>query len=330
MHTHDLHHLRSLCRLQSTPGDEHAVLDYMKTVFTQSGYLVREHGIYAVTALSPGWKDGRPVLMACAHADSPGFVVSELESPHAGTAISLGSPDCTGLPQAVRIARGTGGHMPGRLSQLCPDRKAYRIESRGILHRGDRISYSPAYKGVSGDGLLHASFLDDRAGCWLLCRLAESGCACGVNLVLAVTCGEEMTGFGADVVAAHYRPDAVVCIDATYASEAQGIRMGMGPVVTASDKSTLLSPRICTALEARAKAAGVPLQFEYYNYSGTDARAFPAAGFCGPVYTMLLPTQGNHSPVETASVNDLLWMEQLLQAQACPEGVRALAGIWKA
>jgi putative aminopeptidase FrvX len=62
--------------------------------------------------------------------------------------------------------------------------------------------------------------------------------------------------------------------------------------------------------------AKVPIQFEAYNYSGTDARAFPAQGRTAPVIALLLPTRGNHSPIETADTDDLKHWEKAIKALA--------------
>jgi putative aminopeptidase FrvX len=67
------------------------------------------------------------------------------------------------------------------------------------------------------------------------------------------------------------------------------------------------------------------LQTEVYNYSGTDARAFPHQGLPAPVYALLLPTRGNHTPTETAHVADLhAWLD-LLHALLAPG---AGHGLW--
>ena len=65
------------------------------------------------------------------------------------------------------------------------------------------------------------------------------------------------------------------------------------------------------------QSARIPLQTEVYNYSGTDSRAFPHAGLSCPVYALLLPTTGNHSPCEEGNLND---------AAALVEGICMLAG----
>jgi len=98
------------------------------------------------------------------------------------------------------------------------------------------------------------------------------------RIVLGATAAEEMGGFGAAVLARHVQPDLAIVLDATYEAPAQGVRLGGGPVLTLSDASVLLAPARRDRVAAALAAAGVPLQTEVYNYSGTDARAFPLQG----------------------------------------------------
>jgi putative aminopeptidase FrvX len=123
-----------------------------------------------------------------------------------------------------------------------------------------------------------------------------------------------MGGFGAPVLARAVEADFVVCLDATYDNPAQGVRVGRGPVLTLSDASVLLGCRERDAVLAFAESAGVRLQTEVYNYSGTDARAFPHAGLPGRVLPLLLPTTGNHTPSEGAQRADVEGLLALLGA----------------
>ena len=123
--------------------------------------------------------------------------------------------------------------------------------------------------------------------------------------MLGATAAEETGGFGARVLAEKVRPDLAVVLDTTYASEEQDVRLGSGPVLTLSDASVLLSPALRDRVLGLMAEARVPLQTEVYNFSGTDARAFPQQGLSCPVLPVLVPTLGNHSPCETADQRDL-------------------------
>ena len=110
------------------------------------------------------------------------------------------------------------------------------------------------------------------------------------------------------------RPALTIVLDATYQNRAQRVEMGQGPVLTLSDRSVLIPPAWRDRLLAGFARAGIPLQTEVYNYSGTDARAFPLQGVFTPVLPLLIATTGNHTPRETADLRDA---EHVLRAIRC-------------
>jgi endoglucanase len=189
---------------------------------------------------------------------------------------------------------------------------------------GDRLCFHGALA-AAADGRLTGPFLDNRLGCAVLCELARrlATAATGVNVVLGATACEEMGGFGAPVLAQAIRPDLVICLDATYDSAETDVHLGGGPVLTLSDASVLLGCRERDRALEFAAAAGISLQTEVYNYSGTDARAFPHLGLPGRVYPLLLPTTGNHSPQETAARGDVEALLDLLGAVCAPRAWRS-------
>jgi endoglucanase len=173
---------------------------------------------------------------------------------------------------------------------------------------------------------MNSAFLDNRLGCYVLCALATRADLFGgeFRVVLGATASEEMGGFGARVLAAAVRPDLVVCLDATYEAPEQGVLLGQGPVLTLSDASVLLSCRRRDQVCRFFAGAGVALQTEVYNYSGTDARAFPRQGLPAPVLPLLVATRGNHSPVETAALDDV---RQTVRAVAAVAGSGVMGGM---
>ncbi len=295
------------------------------------GWTVQKHGDYAVTARDGGGSAGRPVLLVCAHMDSPGYAVDRLKLPAASRpgvvrfgVTELGSPEfagttakallktCRGRIEGVLHAGVAGEDGERDIVFECGADDALRAEAR----HGDRVCFAPAV--LSKGTLLEGSFLDNRLGCWMLLHLAEAVRAWRTRyeIVFGATASEELCGFGATVLAAQVRPDAVVVLDTTYEAECQGVRLGGGPVLTLSDAAVLLSPAVRDRVAGLMAGAGLPLQTEVYNFSGTDARAFPRLGLPCPVLPLLIATRGNHEPVETADSRDL---------EVWPEAIRVLA-----
>ncbi len=299
--------LFELLQCHSTPGDEGEVRDWLTADFETAGWTVERHGKYAVSAVWPTANADAPKVLVCAHMDSPGYSVSALQDGML-TCVRLGSPRFPGRQAEVLLKTGKR-RLPLTLRQdKDADREAaFTVKTRARAKPGDRLCFR-AQPQVVCDAYVLSPFLDNRIGCFVLSELAHRRALrqpLPVQLILGATTSEEMGGFGAPVLAAATRPDLVICLDATYADEAQEVLLGGGPVLTLSDASVILSPAERERLSRTFRRAGVPLQTEVYNYSGTDSRAFPHLGLPCPVLALLIATEGNHSPVERAALADI-------------------------
>ncbi|MDD5705587.1 MAG: hypothetical protein PHR35_06655 [Kiritimatiellae bacterium] len=325
--------LLELLACHATPGDEQEVRDLLERAWRGAGWKTLRLGDYAVAA-TPPVRARKPVLLVCAHMDSPGFAIDRLSvssrKPKAqarcwglttlgGAALhgnaAEGVLKCAAgkLPVVIR-KRGTDGK--GQPDLVCELTARTPSPAPGGVRHGDRVCFAPQPR-LRGHHI-HAAFLDNRLGCWLLAALPAlfASWRSRYNLVLGATACEEMGGFGASVLAHRVRPDLTIVLDATYVSPPQQVRMGRGPVLTITDASVLLSPARRDAVAAYLAEAGIPLQTEVYNYSGTDARAFPRQGLSGPVLPLLVPTTGNHSPSECADLRDVEALARAIQALA--------------
>lgn len=327
--------LQSLVACHSTPGDEAEACEALEARWRAAGWQVERFGEYAVAARRPGVARGRPVLLICAHLDSPGYAVDRLSLPPLPAApagvvrygvAELGSPELEGeAPAVLKTAAGRFAGVLRAASRRGEEPEvAFELAAeearRAAARRGDRVCFAPSL--ACEGALVRAPFLDNRLGCWALARLAAEAEAWRTpyEVVLGASASEEMCGFGARVLAQQVRPELAVVLDTTYESEEQEVRLGGGPVLTLSDTSVLLSPATRDRALGLMADAGLPLQTEVYNYSGTDARAFPLQGLPCPVLPLLLPTRGNHEPAETAHRRDI---------EAWPAAIRALAERFK-
>jgi len=321
--------LRALIAAHSTPGEESEVKAILLQSWRNSGWRVSPLGNYAVTAHQPPPSGARrPRLLICAHMDSPGFIVDRPAwsfPAETGTArvhiAPLGSPGFESECVAARL-KCRNGIFDGTIRQsvdgedgepeFCFQMAAAAADGTDLCI-GDRLCFAPVTGG--DDELITAPFLDNRLGCWMLAHLAAlpPGWNSRYEIILGATGCEEINGSGAQVLAAQVEADLVLGLDATYATEEQGVRLGGGAVITLSDASILLSLATRDHILQIMRAAGVPVQFEAYNYSGTDVRAFPMQGKTTPVLALLIPTRGNHSPCETAHRADLQHWEAAIK-----------------
>ena len=325
IHMPDIAKLLQLLTCHSTPGDEAEVRAVLERHWRAAGLRITGLGETAVMATLPRPAGKKPVLLITAHMDSPGFAIDRLPATAARKSAAgltrLGGAAFTGR-HVAGVLKTRSGKTPviirrlrrqdGELDYLCTPTPA-TCWPDDLCH-GDRVCF--ASQSACEGQLLAAPFLDNRLGCWMLAELAPQLAAwkSRYQIVLGATACEELGGFGAPVLARHVQPDLVIVIDATYEAPEQQVRLGGGPVLTLSDASILLSPSRRDQVRALLAAAHVPLQTEVYNFSGTDARAFPHQGLACPVLPLLLATTGNHSPRETTDLRDA---KALLNAIAC-------------
>ena len=292
-------------------------MDYLSQAWRSAGWNVSVLGRLALLARSPNWDDSRPTVLIDAHADSPGFSVQSTKDGLTSVAIPLGGPAFPSKKRTVPVVVDTAhGSVPGVLrrervpKQTGPHAWKYTLLTRTKVERADRVCWAGTPEQDKNE--IRAPFLDNRVGCFLLAEVARTLRDSHCNVLLAATTNEEFLGFGANAVAHNTRPDFVIALDTTYADQEQGVRRGAGPVLTMSDKSVCLSRAQWHALRALCRKWNVPLQNEIYNFAGTDAGAFPKAGLLCPTLPILIATDGNHSPLETASLSDIQALHTLL------------------
>ncbi len=301
--------LQQYCSFHATPGDENEVFDALMTRWKAQGLDTTRIGNYAVFA-QPGERKKADTLLLLAHADSPGFIVDAVLSETEIEVVVLGgiqAPRFAGSPLLLKTRDGLipcTYQAPDEKEQSWTKTEPLRVTLESpcsSVQKGDRLAWAPFWE--EKEGLVTSPFLDNRIACALVAEWYEAHAHLlnDVNVIVAASAMEEVTGFGANILAHAVHADAVISLDVTYESERQKVAMGNGPVITLSDTSVILSP----TLRDRLLTAPVPLQTEVYNYAGTDARAFPAQGIPTPVIPLLLATQGNHTPRETIAINDL-------------------------
>ncbi len=300
--------LQTLLHTHATPGDEHEIAELLAAAWQRSGLATRHLGARAVYADSAP-RSRKPVLLIAAHMDACGFAVDRFLARGFGLT-ALGYPSVTkaSTPAVLKTRAGlVEGTVRRTLHEGSPSTFSFHPKSKTCLdvRHGDRVAFAPSF---ARDGQTIASpFLDNRLGCWVLTLLAPMlrTWTSPYRIVLGATSSEEMCGHGAPALAHELRPHATLILDTTYANPDQRVKCGKGPVLTLSDASTLLSLNVRDHFIDLFKNASLPLQTEVYNFSGTDAKAFPLAGLPGPVVPLLLPTTGNHSALETAHLDDV-------------------------
>ncbi|MGM9986256.1 MAG: M20/M25/M40 family metallo-hydrolase [Bacillaceae bacterium] len=167
--------------------------------------------------------------------------------------------------------------------------------------------------------------LDNRTGQFIVAesfkRAVEKGAKIGIYA--ASTVNEETNMGGAHFVAARYEPTLAIACDVTFATDYPGVNrqkhgfvtLDGGPVLA---KGAPVHSGINKMLEKIANEEGIPLQYELTpRMTGTDADKMRVAGKGVPVALVSLSLRYMHSPVETASFDDIEKEIELLVAFLC-------------
>ncbi|MFC0523923.1 M20/M25/M40 family metallo-hydrolase [Pontibacillus salicampi] len=167
---------------------------------------------------------------------------------------------------------------------------------------------------ISGRGL------DNRTGAFIVAevlrRLSEKDIQVGVYA--ASTVNEETNMGGAYFAAAGLNPTMAIAVDVTFATDYPNVntrkygdvRLEKGPVLA---KGAPINRKINQLLEKAARSLDMKVQYELTpRMTGTDADKMRLTGRGVPISLVSLPLRYMHSPVETASMQDIEEEIQLL------------------
>jgi putative aminopeptidase FrvX len=167
---------------------------------------------------------------------------------------------------------------------------------------------------VSGRGL------DNRTGCFIVAEVLKK--LSKQQLKVAVygvsTVNEETNMGGAYFAASGIRPNIGIACDVTFATDYPGvnknkygdIKLDGGPVLA---KGAPINIKVNQLLEDTADKLNMNLQYELTpRTTGTDADKIRFTGQGVPIALVSLPLRYMHSPVETASLDDIEMEIELL------------------
>jgi putative aminopeptidase FrvX len=296
-----------------------------------------------VTARVKGTGDG-PTVAIVGHIDEIGLIVTHIDEKGYLYFIGVGGWDPVILVgQRVVLTtrdgevRGVVGKKPIHL--LKPDERKGAAEmkdlhidigardgdeAKALVRIGD-VAVIDAEPLELPNGRFVARAMDNRLGCFVAYEaarlVAEAGGAAG-DVVAVAAVQEEITFAGARTTAYSLRPDVVVVVDVTHATDAPGIDekengshpFGSGPVI---ERGSTMHPRVFDELVAAAEAEEIDHTLSASaRFTGTDADATHVARQGIPTGLISLPLRYMHSPVELVQLSDVLAGAQLIAAFA--------------
>lgn len=162
------------------------------------------------------------------------------------------------------------------------------------------------------DDLLASRSIDNRIGSFVALEVLRAVAAESPHRVTALIASREEIGLIGAVNAAHgMKPDVVIVLDVTHATDYPGaekkldnaIALGSGPVLT---RGASINDRVFRSLQAAGSAAGVDFTVQAAGRStGTDADGFRRSGIASAIGLVSLPNRYMHSPNEVVSLDDV-------------------------
>lgn len=176
---------------------------------------------------------------------------------------------------------------------------------------------------ISGRGL------DNRTGAFIVAEVLKKLSNKSLNVAVygVSTVNEETNMGGAYFAASGIRPNIGIACDVTFATDYPGVnknkygdvQLDGGPVLA---KGAPINIKVNKLLENTAEKLNMEIQYELTpRTTGTDADKIRLTGKGVPIALVSLPLRYMHSPVETASLNDIDQEIELLT-----EFIRSLTG----
>lgn len=274
-------------------------------------------------------------VMLEAHADEIGMIVRHISEDgfiHVG---KLGGSDPT-IARAKRVSihnkRGVVSGVVGNTAIHLQDKRngkgkqptwkdiyidigaSSREQALELVQVGDPITFSDDYDYLNDD-IISGRALDNRIGGFIIAQvlknLSENREELDVNVVALNSVQEEVGGYGARMMSYRLDPDMAFVTDVTHATDTPGInnaqhglvKLRKGPVVQHGGAN---HPNVVSFIEDVADDIEMDIQHDSVSVrSGTDTDSIFYQKTGIPSALISLPLRYMHSPIETASVQDI-------------------------
>ncbi len=196
-----------------------------------------------------------------------------------------------------------------------------REEALKMVQVGDPITFADDFEFLT-DNKLTGRALDNRIGGFIIAqalrKLNERRSDLKVNVLALNSVQEEIGGYGARMMSFRHVPDLALVTDVTHATDTPGInnkehgrvKLGEGPTVTHGSAN---HPKVVEWIEKIAEKREIPLQHEASSVrtgTDTDSIFYQRTGI--PSGLISLPLRYMHSPVETATLQDMEYLIELM------------------
>jgi putative aminopeptidase FrvX len=214
--------------------------------------------------------------------------------------------------KAAHLLKDADRSKPTALSDVWIDIGAKdKADAASRIEVGDPAVIDVTPLDVTDDRLVSRS-IDNRIGAFVaLEALRAIGTDTPHRVTALAASQEEITMAGAINAAHSLKPDVVIAIDVTHATDYPGaekkadntVKLGGGPVLT---RGAAINEKVFRALQDAAEESGVTVAVQGAGRStGTDADAFRRSGVASAIGLVSLPNRYMHSPNEMVSLSDV-------------------------
>jgi len=281
-------------------------------------------------------------VMLEAHADEIGMVVQHISEKGFVTLNKLGGSDSTIARAKMVYIHNKKGRVTGVVGNTAihlQDKKngggkqpswkdiyvdigvSSREEALELVQIGDPVTFTDEVEYLNDD-IITGRALDNRIGGFVIAQvmknLKKKKKNLKVNVIALNSVQEEVGGFGARMMSYRHMPDVALVTDVTHATDTPGInqkehgqvQLGKGPTVQHGGAN---HPSVVKLIERVAEGKKIDLQHEATSIrtgTDTDSIFYQRTGI--PSALISLPLRYMHSPVETASVEDIKALIKLM------------------
>ena len=332
--------LRELCLINGVSGDEKAVreviINKIKDVCTD--YQIDNLG--NLICFIKGRKSGKK-LMICAHMDEVGFIVKYINGDGTLSFGAVGGIDpSVVIGRQVKVGKINGIIGSTAVHNLSKEQreKAPSMDSLyidiGAENKADAekyvklgdCAYFESEFAELGERCIKSKAIDDRAGCAMMIKLMHEELEYDTYFVFNVQ--EEIGLRGSTVSAFSVNPDFAIVLEATTASDIEGVsgakkvcQLGKGAVVGFMDRSTVYDKGLYNLAFDISEKNNIPCQTKTMVAGGNDSGAIHISRGGVRTIAVSVPCRYLHSPSSVIEMNDLESCYKLvkLMAERIPE-----------
>lgn len=324
--------LEELCSLHGVSGREESVREFIINKIKDNAEI-KVDALGNVIAFKKGKNKAKKTVMADAHVDEVGFIITDITSDGFLKFQTVGGIETPVIMSRRVVINGKVlGVICSKPIHLLGSDEKKKVPSKDSLYidigannkesalkvisLGDVAVFQDEYAEM-GD-LLVSKALDDRIGCAVLIDLINSEAEYDFYATFSVL---EEVGAGARTAAFSVKPDFALVLEATTAADIRGVddentvcNVNGGVVVSFMDRGTVYDRPLFDEVLKTANEKGIKCQVKRAVAGGNNAAGIHQTGEGIRTSALSVPCRYIHSASCTASFDDVISQRDLAKA----------------